>query len=163
MVTRYGNVMGSRGSVIPYWQRLAKEGKPLPVTHPKMTRFLMTLDDSIELVWYAMQLGKPGEIFVKQAPSCTMATLAKAISDDTVETGVRHGEKMHETLVSSEEMLRAVDEDGFYRIPPDVRDLNYDNFFTKGQNADYKLPYSSNTTRQLTPAKVKEMICRLSN
>jgi UDP-N-acetylglucosamine 4,6-dehydratase/5-epimerase len=160
VVTRYGNVMRSRGSIIPIWEEAAKEGKPLTLTNPDMTRFLMSLDDSIDLVMYAMEHGEPGEIFVKKAPACRMQTLAKAISDDIKEIGIRHGEKMHESLISQEEMQRTVDEGGYFRVRPDSRDMNYSQYFSEGNSKDVEAYTSENTTR-LNTEEVKDLLCTL--
>jgi len=158
IVTRYGNVMKSRGSVIPIWQENAKNGEPLNITNPDMTRFLLSLDDSIDLVMFAMENGNPGDIFVKKAPACTIETLAKAISDDIRYIGTRHGEKLHESLISSEEMARAVDMIDYYRIPKDSRDLNYNQFFTDGTKQPEYLAYSSDNTEQLDVVHVKDLL-----
>lgn len=137
--TRYGNVMASRGSVIPLWVEQMKEGKPITITDPNMTRFMMTLDDAVDLVIYAFQHAHNGDLFVQKAPAATLSTLATALkelyrSKTEVRTiGTRHGEKLYETLVSREEMAKAEDMGNYYRIPCDTRDLNYDKFFIEGQ------------------------------
>lgn len=157
IVTRYGNVMRSRGSIIPIWEQAAKDGQPLTLTNPDMTRFLLSLDNSIDLVMYAMEHGKPGEIYVKKAPACTMLALASAISNNIKTIGIRHGEKMHETLISQEEMIRTDDLGDYYRINPDDRDMNYDNYFTQGQSLSTEAYTSANTT-QLTGQEVKDLL-----
>ena len=137
-LTRYGNVMASRGSVIPLFCQQIDEGKPLTVTNPDMTRFMMTLEDAVDLVLYAFEHGEQGDLFVQKAPAATIETLAQAVLElkhsDLGSTiiGTRHGEKLFEVLVTVEEMMRAEDLPGFFRIPADNRDLNYDNYFSKG-------------------------------
>jgi UDP-N-acetylglucosamine 4,6-dehydratase len=158
IVTRYGNVMKSRGSIIPIWEEAARNNEPLGVTNPDMTRFLLSLDDSIDLVMYAMEHGKPGEIFVKKAPACTMIDLAHAISPNTRLIGLRHGEKMHESLISMEEMYRAEDEGDYYRIVPDVRGMNYDDYFFEGNPIKEVRAYSSDTTTRLDVEQIKELL-----
>lgn len=157
IVTRYGNVMRSRGSIIPIWEERAKNGEPLLITEPTMTRFLMSLDDSIDLVMYAMENGNPSDLFVKKAPATTMQLLADAISKDQKIIGIRHGEKLHETLVSQEEMGRAIDEGDYYRIVADVRDMNYDQYFTEGTDLITESFTSANTT-QLNINEIKELL-----
>ena len=133
-LTRYGNVMASRGSVIPLFLDQIAAGKPITITNPDMTRFMMTLDDAVDLVMYAFQHAKQGDLFVQKAPAATIDVLAKAVigltgSKTGIEyIGTRHGEKLYETLVTSEEMARAVDEGDFFRVPADNRDLNYDKY-----------------------------------
>lgn len=158
IITRYGNVMQSRGSVIPLWQQAAMDGDPLALTNPDMTRFLLSLDDSIDLVWFAMQQGSPGDIFVKKAPACTMLDLAKAIGGNTKLIGIRHGEKMHETLISAEEMYRTDDMGDYYRIQADTRDLNYDKYYSTGTADKGTIAYTSENTRRLNITEVKELI-----
>lgn len=157
IVTRYGNVMRSRGSIIPIWEKAAKQGIPLTITNPDMTRFLMSLDESIDLVMYALEHGEPGDLFVRKAPSCTMKTLADAISDNQKIIGIRHGEKMHETLVSEEEMTRTDDLGDYYRVRPDSRDMNYDVYFNQGV---YKLSeaFTSANTTILNEEQVRELL-----
>lgn len=157
VITRYGNVMRSRGSIIPIWEQQAKEGKPLTITDPTMTRFLMSLDESIDLVMYAMENGEAGDVFVKKAPASTMETLAKAISPDTKLIGVRHGEKKHETLLSLEEMYRAEDRGDYYRVLPDRRGMNYEHNLLTMPVDDFE-PFASNTTEQLNINQVKELL-----
>jgi UDP-glucose 4-epimerase len=158
VVTRYGNVMRSRGSIIPIWEEASKNGERLNVTNPDMTRFLLSLDDSIDLVMYAMENGNPGEIFVKKAPACTMGDLATAIGGDIKEIGIRHGEKMHEALISGEEMLRAVDVGGYFCIKPDSRDMNYEQYFTDGRPFEVPVPYTSENTQRLDIQSIKELL-----
>ena len=167
-LTRYGNVMASRGSVIPLFCQQIEEGKPLTVTNPAMTRFMMTLSDAVDLVLYAFEHGKQGDLFVQKAPAATIETLAQAVlelkqSDLGVQTiGTRHGEKLFEVLVTSEEMLRAEDLPGFFRIPADNRDLNYDNFFSKGNpNLGRVEQYTSDNTERLNVEQMKRLLKKL--
>jgi UDP-N-acetylglucosamine 4,6-dehydratase len=157
VVTRYGNVMKSRGSIIPIWQEAARVGAPLLITNPDMTRFLLSLEDSIDLVWYAMQNGEDGDTFVKKAPACTMETLADAIGGTKQIIGIRHGEKIHESLISSEEMLRTIDEGDYYRIKADSRNMNYDQYFNEGR-AESGHAYTSENTRRLNKIQVQELL-----
>lgn len=172
--TRYGNVMASRGSVIPLWVEQMLEGKPITITDPEMTRFMMTLDDAVDLVLYAFEHGHNGDLFVQKAPAATLATLAQALKEvyaqiDPVygETevkviGTRHGEKLYETLVTREEMAKAIDMGKYFRIPCDSRDLNYDKFFVKGNTAVSKIEdYHSHNTRRLDVAGMKELLLKL--
>lgn len=167
-LTRYGNVMASRGSVIPLFCDQIDEGKPLTVTNPNMTRFMMTLSDAVDLVLYAFEHGEQGDLFVQKAPAATIETLAHAVlelkrSDLGVQTiGTRHGEKLFEVLVTSEEMLRAEDLPGFFRIHADGRDLNYDNYFSKG-NAELSQiePYTSHNTQRLDLDGMKRLLQKL--
>lgn len=167
-LTRYGNVMASRGSVIPLFCDQIDEGKPLTVTNPNMTRFMMTLGDAVDLVLYAFEHGEQGDLFVQKAPAATIETLAHAVlelkrSDLGVQTiGTRHGEKLFEVLVTSEEMLRAEDLPGFFRIHADGRDLNYDNYFSKG-NAELSQiePYTSHNTQRLDLDGMKRLLQKL--
>lgn len=154
--TRYGNVMASRGSVIPLFIEQIKAGNPLTITNPEMTRFMMTLDDAVDLVLYAFQNGKQGDIFVQKAPAATIETLAKALiklykaNNEIKIIGTRHGEKLFESLVSKEEMVHAIDHGDYYRLPADTRDLNYDQFFSKGDESLEKFEeYHSHNTKQL--------------
>ena len=172
--TRYGNVMGSRGSVIPLWVDQMEEGKSITITDPNMTRFMMTLDDAVDLVIYAFTNGHNGDLFVQKAPAATLVTLAEALKqtyrqvkpeygDTEVKIiGTRHGEKLYETLVTREEMVRAIDMGNYYRIPCDTRDLNYDKFFTKG-NFDVAIieDYHSHNTRRLGVEEMKELLLKL--
>jgi UDP-N-acetylglucosamine 4,6-dehydratase len=167
-LTRYGNVMASRGSVIPLFLDQIAAGKPITITNPDMTRFMMTLDDAVDLVMYAFQHAKQGDLFVQKAPAATIDVLAKAVIDLTgSKTGIeyigtRHGEKLYETLVTSEEMARAVDEGEFFRVPADNRDLNYDKYMEKGNHAlDEAEPYTSHNTKRLDVEGMKKLLLRL--
>lgn len=172
--TRYGNVMGSRGSVIPLWVEQMTEGKSITITDPNMTRFMMTLDDAVDLVVYAFEHGHNGDLFVQKAPAATLETLAMALKEVYTqvdpkygETGVkiigtRHGEKLYETLVTREEMMRAEDCGNYYRIPCDSRDLNYDKYFTEGDNAISQMEdYHSHNTIRLDVDGMKQLLLRL--
>jgi len=166
--TRYGNVMASRGSVIPLFIKQIKEGKPITITDPHMTRFMMTLEDAVELVWFAFQNGKPGDMFVQKAPAATIETLAKALkelynSDNEIKIiGTRHGEKLYETLVNREEMAKAEDLGEYYRIPADTRDLNYERYFSKGEPDMEKIQeYHSHNTHQLDLEGMKKLLMKL--
>ncbi len=165
--TRYGNVMGSRGSVIPLFINQIKNKKPLTITNPKMTRFLMSLEDSVSLVLHAFKNGSNGDIFIQKSPAATILTIAKALieiyhSKSVIKyIGTRHGEKAYESLVSSEEMIKAKDQKNFFKIPLDGRGLNYNKYFNKGnQNIEKIDDYNSNNTRRL---EVKEVIKILKN
>ena len=167
-LTRYGNVMASRGSVIPLFCQQIDEGKPLTVTNPNMTRFMMTLDDAVDLVLYAFEHGEQGDLFVQKAPAAAIGTLAQAVLelkgvDSGVTTiGTRHGEKLYEVLVTAEEMLRAEDLPGFFRIPADNRDLNYDNYFSKGTKAlETMEQYTSHNTQRLNVEEMKQLLRKL--
>ena len=166
--TRYGNVMASRGSVIPLFVSQLKEGKPLTITDPSMTRFLMSLDDSVDLVFHAFQHGRQGDIFVQKAPASTIGDLMRALQevfnkDNPVRiVGTRHGEKLYESLVSREEMARVEDMDAYYRIPADNRDLNYAMYFTDGQEKISTLDdYTSHNTQRLTVPQIKGLLLKL--
>jgi UDP-N-acetylglucosamine 4,6-dehydratase len=162
VVTRYGNVMRSRGSVIPLWVKAIASGEHISITDQGMTRFLLSLNDSIDLVMYALEHGQPGDTFVKKAPACTMQTLAIAMGASKIrQIGIRHGEKMHETLVSQEEMLRTEDCGDYFRVAPDSRDLNYDQYFVEGQTARRIDAYTSDTTIMLDVNEVRELLCTL--
>ena len=167
-LTRYGNVMASRGSVIPLFCQQIEEGKQLSVTNPGMTRFMMTLNDAVDLVLYAFTNGRQGDLFVQKAPAATIETLARAILElkgsDIGMTciGTRHGEKLYEVLVTAEEMLRAEDLPGFFRIPADNRDLNYDNYFCKGSvNLEHTEQYTSHNTDRLDVEVMKRLLLKL--
>ena len=167
--TRYGNVMGSRGSVIPLFISQIKSGKPLSITDPSMTRFLMSLEESMDLVLYAFKHGEQGDIFVQKAPACEIQVLAKAliqILNSNVSMniiGTRHGEKLYETLVSREELSRAMEIGNYFRIKSDDRDLNYDNFFKKGKKKiSLSQDYTSHNTKQLNVEEVKEILLKLN-
>lgn len=161
--TRYGNVMASRGSVIPLWIEQIKAGKPITITDPKMTRFMMTLDDAVDLVIYAFQHAHNGDLLVQKSPAATLEVLAKAIirlygntlnkeahTPETIVIGTRHGEKLYETLVTREEMAKAEDRGHYFRIPCDTRDLNYDKYFSQGQKEVSKIEdYHSHNATQL--------------
>lgn len=167
-LTRYGNVMASRGSVIPLFCQQIEEGKALTVTNPDMTRFMMTLDDAVDLVLYAFEHGEQGDLFVQKAPAATIETLAKAIlelknsENEVTNIGTRHGEKLFEVLVTAEEMLRAEDLPEFFRIPADNRDLNYDNYFNKGNsNLTRMEQYTSHNTIRLDVEGMKQLLLKL--
>ena len=172
--TRYGNVMASRGSVIPLWVEQMMEGKPITITDPNMTRFMMTLDDAVDLVVYAFEHGHNGDLFVQKAPAATLETLAVALKEiytqinpkygetEVKVIGTRHGEKLYETLVTREEMLRSEDCGNYYRIPCDSRDLNYDKYFTEGnEEISRQDDYHSHNTRRLDVAGMKELLLKL--
>ena len=172
--TRYGNVMASRGSVIPLWVEQMEEGKPITITDPEMTRFMMTLDDAVDLVLYAFTHGHNGDLFVQKAPAATLDVLARALKEIYAQVnpkyadteikiiGTRHGEKLYETLVTREEMAKAVDMGSYFRIPCDCRDLNYDKFFTEGNEEVSKIEdYHSHNTRRLDVQEMKKQLMRL--
>ena len=166
--TRYGNVMASRGSVIPLFLDQLQKGKPLTLTDPNMTRFLMSLEESVDLVLYAFENARPGDIFVQKAPASTIGDLAQGLQDllhinnEFKIIGTRHGEKLYESLVSREEMARADDLGGYYRIPADSRDLNYDKFFVEGETKINTIDdYTSHNTRRLNVAQVKDVLMQL--
>lgn len=172
--TRYGNVMASRGSVIPLWVEQMMNGEPITITDPEMTRFMMTLDDAINLAVYAFTHAHNGDLFVQKAPAARLDTLATALREIFAEInpkygetefkiiGTRHGEKLYETLVTREEMAKAIDMGDFYRIPCDTRDLNYDKFFTQGNEEMSKIKdYHSHNSRRLNVAELKEQLMRL--
>ncbi len=166
--TRYGNVMASRGSVIPLFIKQIKEGSPLTITDPAMTRFMMSIDDAVDLVLYAFHHSAPGDVFVQKAPAATIETLALAMkkvfkADNPVRViGTRHGEKLYETLLTREEMQKAEDCGGYYRIPADTRDLNYEAFFSEGTPAIAKQEdYHSHNTRRLDVDEMAEILLKL--
>lgn len=166
--TRYGNVMGSRGSVIPLFLDQLLSGKEITITDPQMTRFLMSLDESVDLVIYAFREAVPGDIFVQKAPATTVADLAQALKelagrDNPIKIiGTRHGEKLYESLVSREEMARAIDHGNYYRIPSDGRDLNYNQYFVDGEVEISSIEdYTSHNTRRLDVAQTKEVLSTL--
>jgi UDP-glucose 4-epimerase len=166
--TRYGNVMASRGSVIPLFLQQLQEGKPITITDPNMTRFLMSLEESVDLVLYAFEHARPGDIFVQKAPASTVGDLAQAMRellkrDSEVKIiGTRHGEKLYESLVSREEMARSEDLGGYYRIPADSRDLNYAKYFVEGETAISSIDdYTSHNTKRLTVDEVKQVLLQL--
>lgn len=166
--TRYGNVMASRGSVIPLWIEQIKSGKDITITDPNMTRFMMTLDDAVDLVIYAFQNGKNGDLFVQKAPAATLSTLADALiklynSSTLVRIiGTRHGEKLYESLVTREEMAKAIDMGKYYRVPCDGRDLNYDKYFIEGEEkvASFE-DYHSHNTDRLNKSEMTELLLKL--
>ena len=166
--TRYGNVMASRGSVIPLWLEQIKGGKEITITDPEMTRFMMTLDDAVDLVLYAFRHGQNGDLFVQKAPAATLLTLAKALkelykTDTPVRViGTRHGEKLFETLVTREEMAKAEDMGDYYRIPCDTRDLNYDKYFVEGNEKIARIEdYHSHNTRRLDIEGMRQLLLKL--
>ena len=166
--TRYGNVMASRGSVIPLFIQQLKEGKSLTITDPSMTRFLMSLEDSVDLVLYAFEHGRQGDIFVQKAPASTIEVLAQALKElfnspgPIKIIGTRHGEKLYESLVSREEMVKADDVGKYYRIPAANRDLNYDQYFVEGQTEVSKVDdYTSHNTERLDVSQVKDLLMTL--
>ncbi len=167
--TRYGNVMASRGSVIPLFVDQIKSGKPITITEPKMTRYMMTLEDAVDLVLFAYKNANPGDIFVQKSPAATIEILAKALLDlynsksEIRVIGIRHGEKIYETLVNREEMVKAEDLKNYYRIPADTRDLNYSKFFTEGESKILQTEeYTSHNTHQLNFDETKKLLLKLS-
>lgn len=168
--TRYGNVMASRGSIIPLFVKQIKEGRPLTVTDPNMTRFLMSLDDAVDLVLYAYRHARQGDIFVQKAPACTIGDLAEAVkkifkSNNKIKIiGTRHGEKLYETLLTREELARAKDLGDYYRIVPDDRDLNYNKYFTEGAQQLSSLDdYNSHNTQRLSVDGIVEKLLKLDH
>ncbi|MFB0826592.1 polysaccharide biosynthesis protein [Chromobacterium violaceum] len=167
--TRYGNVMASRGSVIPLFTNQIRAGLPITITDPNMTRFMMTLDDAVDLVLFAFEHGNPGDIFVQKAPATTIETLARALAtllgvpDHPVNIiGTRHGEKLFEALLSREEMVAAQDLGGYYRVPPDLRDLNYGKFVEQGEvNISNAMEYNSHNTMRLDLMGVQSLLMKL--
>lgn len=167
--TRYGNVLCSRGSVVPLWIEQLKSGKPITITEPTMTRFVMTLDEAVDLVLFAFEHGMSGDILVQKAPACTIAVLAQAVKElfgveaETKIIGIRHGEKLYETLLTNEECANAVDMGAFYRVPCDQRGLNYDQYFTQGNQERARIKeFTSNNTALMTVEQVKAKILELS-
>lgn len=168
--TRYGNVMCSRGSVIPLWIEQIKQGNPITITEPSMTRFIMSLDEAVDLVLFAFEHGTSGDILVQKAPACTIETQAKAVmelfggkEEDIKVIGIRHGEKMYETLLTNEECANAIDMGKFYRVPADKRGLNYDKYFIKGDiKRNLLTEFNSNNTKLLDVEQVKETLLSLS-
>ena len=167
--TRYGNVMCSRGSVIPLWIDQIKAGKPITITEPSMTRFIMSLDEAVDLVLFAFNNGENGDIFVQKAPACTIEVLAEAVKDlfapetEIKVIGIRHGEKMYETLLTNEECAHAVDLGDFYRVPADKRNLNYDKYISRGNSERKHLTeFNSNNTELLNKEQVKEKLLALA-
>lgn len=166
--TRYGNVMCSRGSVIPLWIEQIKAGKPITITDSSMTRFIMSLDEAVDLVLFAFEHGKTGDIMVQKAPACTIAVLAQAVKElmgctqDIQEIGIRHGEKIYETLLTNEECANAIDLGDFYQVPCDKRDLNYDKYLGHGDKTRNTLTeFNSNNTALLNVSQVKEKLLTL--
>ena len=167
--TRYGNVMCSRGSVIPLWIDQIRSGNPITVTEPTMTRFIMSLEEAVDLVIFAFEHGESGDILVQKAPACTIQTQAEAIcelfggkKENIKIIGIRHGEKMYETLLTNEECARAIDLGDFYRVPCDKRGLNYDKYFTQGDTERVKLSeFNSHNTRMLNVEETKKKIASL--
>ncbi len=166
--TRYGNVMCSRGSVIPLWIEQLKAGNPITITEPSMTRFIMSLDEAVALVLFAFEHGTSGDILVQKAPACTIETLAKAVTGlfcpeaEIKVIGIRHGEKMYETLLTNEECTGAIDLGSFYRVPADTRGLNYDKYFKEGDLQRNPLTeFNSNNTELLTVEQVREKLLQL--
>ncbi|MBQ7345287.1 MAG: polysaccharide biosynthesis protein [Oscillospiraceae bacterium] len=167
--TRYGNVLCSRGSVVPLWIDQIKAGKPITITEPSMTRFIMSLEEAVDLVLFAFENGQSGDILVQKAPACTIETLAKAVTElfapghEIRTIGIRHGEKMYETLLTDEECEHALDLGGFYRVPCDKRGLNYDKYFKDGSVDRIHLSaFNSSNTEQLTVEQVKQKLLSLS-
>jgi len=168
--TRYGNVMCSRGSVIPLWIDQIKNGQPITVTEPSMTRFIMSLEEAVDLVLFAFEHGQNGDLFIQKAPACTIQTQAEAVcelfggkKEDIRVIGIRHGEKLYETLLTNEECAKAEDMGDFYRVPADNRSLNYDKFFSEGDEHRSTLTeFNSNNTRILNVAETKARIAALS-
>lgn len=168
--TRYGNVMCSRGSVIPLWIDQIRNGNPITVTEPSMTRFIMSLEEAVDLVLFAFEHGENGDLLIQKAPACTIKTQAEAVCDlfggnkeDIKVIGIRHGEKMYETLLTNEECAKAVDMGNFYRVPADNRSLNYDKYFKDGDEERNTLTeFNSNNTRMLNLEEVKEKLLSLS-
>lgn len=166
--TRYGNVMASRGSVIPLWVNQIKNQKEITITDPNMTRYMMTLEDAVDLVLYAFENGESGDLFVQKAPAATLTVLAEALKSlyksntDVRIIGTRHGEKLYETLVTREEMAKSIDMGEYYCIPADNRDLNYDKFFVEGEENISKIEdYHSHNTRALSVEEMKELLLKL--
>ena len=167
--TRYGNVMCSRGSVIPLWIEQIRNGNPITITEPKMTRFIMSLEEAVDLVLFAFENGQNGDIFVQKAPACTIQTQAEAVcelfggkKEDIKVIGIRHGEKLYETLLTNEECAKAVDMGNFYRVPADNRSLNYDKYFTEGDEKRVTLTeFNSDNTQRLNLEETKAKIASL--
>jgi UDP-N-acetylglucosamine 4,6-dehydratase/5-epimerase len=168
--TRYGNVMCSRGSVIPLWIDQIRNGNPITITEPSMTRFIMSLEEAVDLVLFAFEHGENGDLLIQKAPACTIGTQAEAVcelfggrKEDIKIIGIRHGEKMYETLLTNEECAKAVDMGNFYRVPADNRGLNYDKYFKEGdENRNTLTEFNSNNTNLLNTEEVKEKMLKLS-
>lgn len=166
--TRYGNVMCSRGSVIPLWIDQIKSGNPITITSGEMTRFIMSLEEAVDLVMFAMEHGENGDLLIQKAPACTIQTQAEAVCDlfggkkeDIRIIGIRHGEKMYETLLTDEECAHAIDMGNYYRVPCDNRGLNYDKYFNKGEERSHLVAFNSNNTKLLNVDEVKEKLLTL--
>ena len=165
--TRYGNVMASRGSVIPLFIDQIKKDKSLTITNPNMTRFMMTLDDAVDLVQFAFENGSNGDLFVQKSPAATIDVLAKALIElynsksEIQNIGIRHGEKMYETLVTKEEMIKSEDLGDYFKIRADNRDLNYDKYFSKGDNVKVAEEYNSDNTKRLSVEEMKKLLLKL--
>ena len=167
-ITRYGNVMGSRGSVIPHFINQIVKGEDITITEPSMTRFLMSLDEAVDLVEFAFENVDQGDLFIQKAPACTVETLAIAlrelfaVENEIKIIGMRHGEKMHETLATAEELMKSSDMGNYYRIPADNRDLNYEKYFSEGRDTpDAIKPYTSAVTRILSTNEVKDKLLQM--
>ena len=168
--TRYGNVMCSRGSVIPLWIEQIRSGNPITITEPRMTRFIMSLNEAVDLVLFAFEHGENGDLLIQKAPACTIQTQAEAVCDlfggkrESIKViGIRHGEKMYETLLTNEECAKAVDMGNFYRVPADNRSLNYDKYFKEGDENRVSLSeFNSNNTKMLNVDEVKDKLLTLS-
>ena len=168
--TRYGNVMCSRGSVIPLWIEQIKQGNPITLTEPSMTRFIMSLEEAVDLVLFAFEHGENGDLLIQKAPACTIQTQAEAVcelfggnKEEIKVIGIRHGEKMYETLLTNEECAKAVDMGNFYRVPADNRGLNYDKYFKEGdEKRNILTEFNSNNTRRLNLEETKAKIASLS-
>jgi UDP-glucose 4-epimerase len=162
--TRYGNVMASRGSVIPVFIEQIKANKEITITNPEMTRFMMNLDNAVDLVMHAFNNGKNGDIFVQKSPAAKIKTLAQALielynsSSKIKYIGIRHGEKMYETLVTKEEMIKTEDQGNYFKISPDNRDLNYNQYFSEGTTKSSNDEYNSNTTNLLSVKEMKDLL-----
>ena len=168
MCTRYGNVLASRGSVVPLFINQIKDGNPITVTEPQMTRFVMTLEEAVDLVLFAFENGESGDIFVQKAPACTIEVLTQAVkelfhADNEVKIiGKRHGEKMYETLLTDEECANAIDLGNFYRVPADKRDLNYDKYFFEGMKKTDLTQFNSDNTKAMTVEEVKAKLLEVA-
>ena len=167
--TRYGNVLCSRGSVVPLWIDQIKAGKPITITEPSMTRFVMSLEEAVDLVLFAFENGESGDILVQKAPACTIETLAKAVTSlfapghEIKVIGIRHGEKLYETLLTNEECVQAIDLGNFYRVPCDKRGLNYDKYFKEGNvGREHLTEFDSQNTTLLDVEQVKQKLLTLS-
>lgn len=167
-ITRYGNVLASRGSVVPLFMKQIKAGKPITITQGEMTRFLMSLSDSVELVLHAFSNAESGDLFIKKAPAASVSTVARAVCElmgvpeHPIQTiGVRHGEKLYESLLTAEEHAKAMDEGAFFRVPLDTRTLDYSIYFDNGDHSEIFEPYHSHNTTQLNVVEVKDLLLKL--